>query len=73
MLDAEEMIVRETVGPGKMFGFDRSLPVPHHHVEDGDRATQCRQGGDKCYRQEAEDRGPWIHQHPIVKRHTGDT
>lgn len=67
MLDAEEVIVREAVSPGKMFGLDRGFPVPHHHIEDGDRPAQRRERGEEYQRQEALGRGLRIHQHPIVE------
>ena len=42
MLDAEEVIMRITVSSREVLGFYRSLPVPHHYVEDGDRTTESR-------------------------------
>ena len=50
MLDAEEVVVRETVSARVMLDLYRGLPVPHHQVEDGDRAAQRRQGGDEYQR-----------------------
>ena len=32
VLNADEMIVRKTVGARMVLGLHRSLPVPHHHV-----------------------------------------
>jgi len=58
--------VRKTVSPRVMLGFYRSLPVPHHQVENGDGATERRQGGDEYQRRKTLDRGFPIHQHPIV-------
>ena len=66
MLDAEEVVVRKTVSARVMLGLYRSLPVPHHQVEDGDRATERRQGGDEYQRRKTLDRGFPIHQHPMV-------
>ena len=47
MLDAEEVVVGETVSARVMLGFYGSFPVPHHHIEDGDRAAESRQGCDE--------------------------
>jgi hypothetical protein len=50
MLDAEEVVVRETVSARVMLGLYRSLPVPHHQVENGEYATERRQSGDEHQR-----------------------
>ena len=47
VLDANQMVVRKTVGTWMVLGFHRGAPIPHHHVEDGDRATERRKGGEK--------------------------
>jgi len=66
MLDAKEVVVRETVSARVMLGLHRSLPVPNHQVEDRDRAIERRQGGDEYQRRNTLDRGFPIHQHPMV-------
>jgi hypothetical protein len=50
MLDAEEVVVGKTVSARVMLGLYRSLPVPHHQVEDGEQSTERRQGGDEHQR-----------------------
>jgi len=42
VLDTDEMVVRKAVGVPVVLGFHRSLPIPHHHIEDGDRAAKRR-------------------------------
>jgi hypothetical protein len=65
MLNAEEVIVGKTVGARYVVSFDCSLPVPHHHVKDGDRSTDSHQGSDQGQRQQTPGRVIPIHQHPI--------
>jgi len=66
VLNADEVVVREPVSSRKMLRFDRSFPVPHHHIEDGDCAAQNGQGNDQHQRRKTLDRGCSIHQHPIT-------
>ncbi len=66
VLDTDEVVVGKTVGTGVVFRFNRSLPVPHHQVEDGDHAIQ---GGKNCYKHQCRKtlvRGFPFHQHPMV-------
>lgn len=40
VLDADEVVVGKTVGFRMVPSFDRSFPVPHHEIEDGNYATE---------------------------------
>ena len=66
VLNAEEVVVWKTVCAREVVVFDRSSSVPHHHVEEGDRPTEGRQGRNQGPCHQALGRGFPIHQHPIV-------